>query len=231
MAHYSVATRLVLLVAACHLTLGAERPEACPAEDPGDGTPWWGQKCGPMTCGEMYDMNGYWCTMTESGCWGNCGSPYCRAAPASPAPPSSESSPSPSVPSSPSPSVPPSPSPSPPPYTFAVDHLRVVSGPCVVSGQCVHGAQKDDRYREHTTKTSHIPLRHYRAPCNAPSKKLRRCQAACKYQQSAHAARTRWKVEWRPGKNTDGESPRDEPHVYCLQYPFWIVKTKKYSSN
>ena len=106
---HSVATRLVLLAAACHLALGAERPEACPAEDPGDGTPWWGQKCGPFTCGEMYEMSGYWCTMIESGCWGNCGSPCCRAAPASPAPPSSESSPSPSVPPSPSPSAPPSP--------------------------------------------------------------------------------------------------------------------------
>ena len=50
------------------------------------------------------------------------------------------------------PSPPPSP-PSLPPYIFAVDHLRVVSGPCVVSGQCVHSHNYPGSYanREHCT--------------------------------------------------------------------------------
>ena len=55
-----------------------------------------------------------------------------------------------------------------------------------------------------------------RAPCNAPRKKLRRCQAACKYQQSAHAARARWKVEWR-GRTRTGNR-RETSRTYCLQY-------------
>ena len=85
---HSVATQLVLLAAACHLALGAERPEACPAADPGDGTPWWGQKCGPATCGTMYDLAPekpeFFCEAIESACGDACGSPCCRPAPASP---------------------------------------------------------------------------------------------------------------------------------------------------
>ena len=40
------------------------------------------------------------------------------------------------------------PSPPPPPYTFAV-HLTVVSGPCVVSGQCVHSAHYPSDYGDY----------------------------------------------------------------------------------
>ena len=66
------------------------RPEACSTEDPGDGTtPWWGQKCGPVTCGAMYDLGSVFCEAIESDCGDACGAPCCRPAPASPAPPPS----------------------------------------------------------------------------------------------------------------------------------------------
>ena len=56
--------------------------------------------------------------------------------------------PPPPAPGIPRPSSPPPPLPSPlpPPYSFAEKHLTVVSGPCVVYGQCIHSMNYPDPY-------------------------------------------------------------------------------------
>lgn len=54
--------------------------------------------------------------------------------------------PFPPLPPPPPPPAPGRPRPSPPPYIFADEHLTVVSGPCVVSGQCVHSAHYPKHY-------------------------------------------------------------------------------------